>query len=177
MGVLRWIRQGKLKTHTTPGGHYRIQLPDFRDFLERFDIPVDESFFAEAANRVLVVTGDVATLGSIVEALSAMPEGYEIEVALDSASALDKVAHANPALVILDSTAPDFDPEDLARQFKAGSDGRGRPVLILTTLAMKRTGNGQRDDAITPDQDCVHQVPLDAEELQSAVRRLLAGLG
>lgn len=174
MGVLRWIRQGKLKAHTTPGGHYRIRLADFRDFLERFDIPVDESFFAEVANRVLVVTGDVATLGSIVEALSAMPEGYEIEVALDSASALDKLAHVNLALVILDSLAPGVDPVDLARQFKAGPDGRSWPVLILATPATKRTGNGQRDEAVASDQDCVQRVPLDFKELQSAVRRLLA---
>ncbi|MFQ5342308.1 MAG: helix-turn-helix domain-containing protein [Anaerolineae bacterium] len=174
MGVLRWIRQGKLKAHTTPGGHYRIQLADFRDFLERFDIPVDESFFAEFTNRVLVVTGDVATLGSIVEALSTMPEGYEIEVALDGASATDKLAHVNPALVILDSTAPEVDPVDLARQLETGPDGRSRPVLILTSSAMKRRGNGQRDDAITPDQDCFQQMPLDVEELQSTVRRLLA---
>jgi excisionase family DNA binding protein len=174
MGVLRWIRQGKLKAYTTPGGHYRIRVADFRDFLERFDIPVDEAFFGEDSKHVLVVTGDVATLGTIVEALSAMPEGYEIEVALDVASALDKLVHVNPALVILDSTLPEVDPVDLARQFRANHKERSLPVLVLTTPATERAGNGQRDDAITPEQDCFHQVPLDIEKLQSAVRRLLA---
>jgi len=46
-GVIRWIRQGKLKAFRTPGGHYRIRKADFRAFLERFGIPVDESFFRE----------------------------------------------------------------------------------------------------------------------------------
>lgn len=174
MGVLRWIRQGKLKAYTTPGGHYRIRPADFRDFLEQFDLPVDDSFFAGVANRVLVVTGDVATLGAIIEVLSAMPEGYKIEVALDRTSAIDRSANVNPALVILDDTVPEVDSVDPARPFKAGHEGRSLPVLILTSPATKRTDSRQRDEAVAPDQDCVQRVPLDVEELQSAVRRLLA---
>lgn len=47
--VIRWIKEGKLKTHyRTPGGHYRIRKADLRDFLEQFDMPVEPAFFEEA---------------------------------------------------------------------------------------------------------------------------------
>ena len=44
--VSRWIRENKLKAYTTPGGHYRIRIRDFREFLEASGLPVDEKFFS-----------------------------------------------------------------------------------------------------------------------------------
>lgn len=44
--VSRWIRGGKLKAYTTPGGHYRILKQDFREFLEASGLPVDEQYFS-----------------------------------------------------------------------------------------------------------------------------------
>ena len=44
--VSRWIRGGKLKAYTTPGGHYRIRKQDFREFLESSGLLVDERYFS-----------------------------------------------------------------------------------------------------------------------------------
>lgn len=46
-GVIKWIKQGKLKAYTTPGGHYRIWKVDFRAFLEEHNLPVDTTLFEE----------------------------------------------------------------------------------------------------------------------------------
>jgi len=56
-GVLKWIKSGKIRAFATPGGHYRISAEDFREFLQRFDMPIDESFFRGARRRrsVLIV--------------------------------------------------------------------------------------------------------------------------
>ena len=43
--VLEWIRSGRLKAFRLPGGHYRIDKEDFREFLERWDMPVREWLF------------------------------------------------------------------------------------------------------------------------------------
>jgi len=40
--VRRWIKGGKLSAIRLPSGHYRITLVDFRDFLERWHIPVED---------------------------------------------------------------------------------------------------------------------------------------
>lgn len=40
--VRRWIKEGKLPAIRLPSGHYRINLRDFRRFLEQHDIPIKE---------------------------------------------------------------------------------------------------------------------------------------
>jgi len=40
--VRRWIKGGKLSAIRLPSGHYRISIVDFRDFLERWHIPVED---------------------------------------------------------------------------------------------------------------------------------------
>lgn len=40
MTVRRWIRDGRLSATKLPGGHYRINSADFRDFLERYGMPI-----------------------------------------------------------------------------------------------------------------------------------------
>ena len=59
-GVLKWIKSGKLRAFSTPGGHYRVSSDDFREFLQKYDIPIDEAFFTgvSKARSVLVVGVD-----------------------------------------------------------------------------------------------------------------------
>ena len=40
--IRRWIKGGKLSAIRLPSSHYRITLVDFRDFLERWHIPVED---------------------------------------------------------------------------------------------------------------------------------------
>jgi len=43
--VRRWIKDGKLSAMKLPSGHYRITNAGFRDFLERYDMPIREELF------------------------------------------------------------------------------------------------------------------------------------
>ena len=38
--VRRWIKDGKLNAIRLPSGHYRISSVDFREFLDKWNIPV-----------------------------------------------------------------------------------------------------------------------------------------
>ena len=38
--VLEWIKSGTLKAFSLPSGHFRIDRDDFRDFLNKWNIPV-----------------------------------------------------------------------------------------------------------------------------------------
>jgi excisionase family DNA binding protein len=40
--VRRWIKDGKLSAIRLPSGQYRITTTGFKDFLNRYDIPVKE---------------------------------------------------------------------------------------------------------------------------------------
>ena len=39
--VRRWIKDGKLAAFRLPSGQYRVTVKDFRDFLTRYDIPIN----------------------------------------------------------------------------------------------------------------------------------------
>jgi excisionase family DNA binding protein len=43
--VRRWIKDGKLSAMKLPSGHYRITTSGFRDFLERYNMPIREELF------------------------------------------------------------------------------------------------------------------------------------
>ncbi|OGN95072.1 MAG: hypothetical protein A2Y89_03290 [Chloroflexi bacterium RBG_13_51_18] len=38
--VLEWIKSERLKAFRLPSGHYRIDKRDFRNFLEKWNIPI-----------------------------------------------------------------------------------------------------------------------------------------
>jgi excisionase family DNA binding protein len=61
--VLEWIKSGRLKAFSLPSGHYRIDRRDFREFLERWNIPVRKWLFGheqEEGNKSAVEEGQKA---------------------------------------------------------------------------------------------------------------------
>lgn len=174
MGVLRWIRDGKLQAYTTPGGHYRIRRPDFRRFLEQHRIPVDGPIFDERVGRVLVAASEAPMLGVIVKALSLMPEGYELDVALDAASLLDKIAGFKPSLIVLDALLPGIEAPAFSQWVNDNGKENRIPVLVLQSPAAQPAR--QADSAlclISQGQLTLDRSPLEPERLQALVRRLV----
>ncbi len=49
--VRRWIKQGKLPAIQLPSRHYRVSIVDFRDFLERWHIPVEDWLFESKSEK------------------------------------------------------------------------------------------------------------------------------
>jgi excisionase family DNA binding protein len=49
--IRRWIKGGRLSAIRLPSGHYRITLVDFRDFLERWHIPVEGWLFESKSEK------------------------------------------------------------------------------------------------------------------------------
>src|SRR5262245_59135173 len=65
-GVLKWIKSEKLRAFSTPGGHYRVSSEDFREFLQKYDIPIDEGFFSGSSKtRSVLVVDDEADIREI----------------------------------------------------------------------------------------------------------------
>ena len=84
-GVLKWIKSGKLRAFSTPGGHYRVSAEDFRAFLEKYEIPIDETFFSGGERqRTVLVVDDEPNIRDIVQRLlKEMDSGLRIEEACD----------------------------------------------------------------------------------------------
>ena len=49
--VLQWIKSGRLKAFGLPSGHYRIDKKDFRDFVERWDMPIKQWLFKDVVEK------------------------------------------------------------------------------------------------------------------------------
>lgn len=49
--VLEWIKSGRLKAFRLPSGHYRIDKKDFREFLEKWNMPIKGWLFENENTR------------------------------------------------------------------------------------------------------------------------------
>lgn len=41
--INKWVKEGRIKAHATPGGHRRIKAADLVAFLVEYDMPVPEA--------------------------------------------------------------------------------------------------------------------------------------
>lgn len=135
-GVLKWIKSGKLRAFSTPGGHYRIAADDFRAFLDKFDIPMDESFFrGEETRRSVLVVDDEADIREIVRrVLQELDPELVVEEASDGYEAGIKIGGLNPDLVIMDVRMPRVDGLSLCRSIRENPDTRDIKVLAITAF-------------------------------------------
>jgi two-component system response regulator MprA len=94
------------------------------------------------------------------------PEGYEVEVALGGAAALEHVAVRRPDLVVLDLMMPGIDGFEVCRQLRASGS---LPILMLTA----RSGTADRVRGLDTGADDYLVKPFAYAELLARVRALL----
>jgi len=135
-GVLKWIKSGKLRAFSTPGGHYRVSSEDFRAFLEKFDIPVDESFFrGSTRSRNVLVVDDEPNIREIVRRLlKELDPDLKVEEACDGYEAGIKIGSLQPDLVIMDVMMPRVDGIQLCKSIRENPKTANVKVLAITAF-------------------------------------------
>jgi two-component system, OmpR family, response regulator MprA len=116
------------------------------------------------ARRILVVDDDPMVATTIQRAL--LPEGYDVDVALGGAAALDRARDRRPDLVVLDLMMPGIDGLEVCRRLRA--DGN-LPILMLTA----RSGTADRVRGLDTGADDYLVKPFAYAELLARVRALL----
>jgi len=166
--VFRWIKNGKLKAYTTPGGHHRIRQSDFRDFLISNGMPIDEAFFSgRTRKRILIVDDEPNVLTVMARALEKGP--YELETALDGFEAGMKLSDFRPDLLILDLMMPRVNGFEVCELIRSTSNYQHMKILIVTGYASEE--NITR--ALEAGADDYLKKPLNIHELQQKVEALL----
>jgi CheY-like chemotaxis protein len=96
--------------------------------------------------------------------------GYDVHVAVDATTALEKLGTMKPRLILMDIALPDMNGLELTRQLK--HDPRYKDILIvaLTAYAMK----DDRAKALAAGFDEYVTKPINVEGLQQTVAKLLA---
>lgn len=168
-GVVKWIRSEKLRAFATPGGHYRIAKDDFRAFLERFGMPIDQDFFAAERPRILVVDDEPVIVEIISRCLQDDREGYVIETAVDGYDAGFKLGSFRPDLVILDLMMPGMDGFELCRRIRANPNTVHTRVVAITGFP----GHKAVDRIKQTGADLCLVKPLQMERLRNEVAALL----
>jgi len=135
-GVLKWIKSGKLRAFSTPGGHYRVSAEDFRSFLEKYDIPVDEAFFSgDRKERSVLVVDDEPNIREIVRRLlKELEPELRVEEACDGYEASIKIGSMQPDLVIMDVMMPRVDGISLCKSVRDNPKTQHIKVLAITAF-------------------------------------------
>ena len=117
-----------------------------------------------SAVRVLVVDDDRQIRRALSTALGG--HGYEVEVAVDGADALTRIATWNPDIVVLDLVMPNVDGFEVVRDARAWTDV---PIIVLSA-------RGRFDDKVTAldlGADDYITKPFGIEELEARMRAIL----
>ncbi len=168
-GVVKWIKAKKLRAYSTPGGHYRIRKSDFKEFLERYGMPVDHDFFADERKKILVVDDEVTALETISRALGGDAAGFSIHSARDGYEAGLKIGTFKPDLIILDVMNSHMDAVEVCKRIKLDPDTEGIKVVAV----MGQPEQGAMERAYKVGADLCLTKPLQADHLKKEVSRLL----
>lgn len=119
------------------------------------------------ATRILVVE-DEPHIAELLQVFLVL-EGYEVDVAIDGAEALARLADEPPALVVLDGMLPRADGWRVLAGVRSTPGWRAVPVVMLTA----RTEASQVARALAAGADDYLTKPFQLDELQAAITRLV----
>jgi len=112
-------------------------------------------------SRVLVVDDDVALARAL--AINLRAHDYEVTVAHDGQSALARIAHVHPHVVVLDLGLPDFDGIEVLHGIRGWS---AVPVIVLSA----RSTSAEKVEALDAGADDYVTKPFGMAELIARVR-------
>ena len=118
-----------------------------------------------AGSRILVVEDEAALADGVARGLRA--EGFEVEVAYDGLTGLDKARGTDIDLVILDIMLPGLNGYRVCRTLRA--EGVGTPILMLTA----KSGEYDEAEALDTGADDFLSKPFSFVVLVARVRALL----
>lgn len=164
--VKNWIRQGKLPAFETPGGHHRILMDEFDDFLARYGMPAYDWPYRRKP-KLLVVDDDTTLVSSIVDYFTNVG-GYDCASATDGYEAGVQVMAFEPDVVILDLMMPMMNGFEVCQKIKASKDTNHIEILAIT--GHPEDGNTEKIKAAGADD--VMAKPFKLEVLQERMNKL-----
>lgn len=127
--INNWIKTGRLKAYTTPGGHHRILLSDFISFLKTYDMPVDASLESLYRPHVLLVSKSKWT-SDMLQILRSK-ERLDVTLVESNHEAGAEIARSYPIAIVVDMASDGLDCVALCRWLQEAV--KESPPLILAT--------------------------------------------
>ena len=169
--VKRWIQNGELKAIQTPGGHYRISKNDFKDFLNRYNMPIVDKFFEGVKKKKVLIADDDTVLANLMkDALEDFITDIEIEIAHDGYDALIKTGKFSPDVLILDIRMPKIDGLEVCRRLRQDTSlSQGMKIIAVTAHSDKY----DKKTVLASGADEYLVKPIEIHTLQTHVEKLI----
>jgi len=162
--ALYWVKEGKIKSQRTPGGHYRIKRTDFVAFLDEYNYPVPPKLRVFRKKRILIVDDEPEK----IKRMLALSNGvYETCYAKNGFFAAWEIMEFSPDIVILDTNLMDANCIEVIKSIKTNPETRTIRILIKTNDKENMIGFLQAGA-----DDCL-QKSSNVKELQKRVLSLL----
>ncbi len=167
--VKKWIRSNRLKAFRTPGGHFRVDSRDFKEFLIQHQMPVYDSFFELEPKKILIVDDEKEVRQALADVLEGIESTFVVDMAEDGYEALLKVGDLKPDLLILDLRMPRMDGYEACRRIKSNPETSGTRILAISGFIE----NGAEGEILECGATDWMRKPVQIEEFKKKIERLL----
>ena len=169
--VKRWIKSGELEAFQNPGGHYRVTIQVFREFLERNGMPIIEEFFAGVTKKkILVADDDEKLVQAIIKIIKKKFQELEVKAAYDGYETLIMAGDFKPHLLILNIRMPEKDGLEICRRIRQ-NETLSSEIKILAMTAHSEAYD--RDMVLSCGADEYLLKPFKMKSLLEYIEKLL----
>lgn len=132
--VINWIKEGKLDSYATPGGHRRVRKEELLRFLRNYRIPIPPELKDSGGKTKVLVVDDDQDVREMLKTVLSQEKDMELQTVSTGFGAGAKITEWMPDLILLDFLMPDLDGFDVCRYLRENPKTAHIPVIAVTAL-------------------------------------------
>ncbi len=134
--IVRWIHEGRIKTVSTAGGHFRISPDEIVLFLNHLKLPVPQELLKpKSVTKILIVDDEDDVRKYLRIFLEKYFPDFMVREAADGFGAGTALVGFGPHIVLLDLKLPGLDGFRVCEFIRKTPELKNARVIVLTGLA------------------------------------------
>ena len=162
--VQNWIKSGVLRAARTPGGHNRIRVEEFEEFLAKHALPSYSQQPTPSSKKVLIVDDDLAVLKTMVSMVKKIGD-YELATAANGFEAGLQLLKFSPDIIILDLFMPELNGFQVCTTARGLPETSDAKIIAVTASPSEEV----MSKAFQSGADCCLPKPFKLQELKDGI--------
>jgi excisionase family DNA binding protein len=130
--IVKWVKLGRLKAFSTPGGHRRIAAADLVRFAQEQGMPIPKLLRELTVSKVLAVDDEPRFLRALENAFRPHADEFQVATADNGVDGLVLVGSLKPDFLLLDINMPRTDGFDVLKRLKSSTETRAMTVVVIS---------------------------------------------